>query len=481
MRFATEIVSSVRKAVGDRFLIIFRLSLLDLVEEGSTWEEVVQLAHRLEEAGVSIINTGIGWHEARVPTIATMVPRGAFAWVTEKIRKEVSVPTVTSNRINMPELAESILAEHKADLVSMARPLLADPDWVEKAEKQEARLINTCIGCNQACLDLVFQNKKASCLVNPQACNEDELEIVQAAVPRTIAVVGAGPAGLAFSTIAAQRGHQVTLFEKSAAIGGQFTIAARIPGKGEFLETLRYYTERLTQTGVDVRLGTLATVEDLTEYDHVVVCTGVQPRIPKIPGVESPNVVTYLDVLSGRVEIGPSAAIIGAGGIGFDVADFLTAPQGMGESASIEEYLEEWGIDTEGVARGGLRAPEKVESPRTIYLCQRKTGKLGANLGKTTGWIHRTTLKNRGVVFLPGCTYTGITENGLGIEKDGEHQELAVDHVILCAGQLSENALVAPLREKGRTVHQLGGADLAAELDARRAIDQGTRLAISID
>lgn len=478
IQFPLQIVRRMRAAVGDRFIIIFRLSMLDLVEDGSTWEEVVQLAKALESEGVSILNTGIGWHEARVPTIATMVPRGAYSWVTRRLRGEVSIPTVTSNRINMPDVAEDILAEGDADMVSMARPFLADPDWVIKASRNEADTINTCIACNQACLDLVFQNKRASCLVNPRACYESEMPILPTTQPIRVAVVGAGPAGMAYASTAAERGHQVTLYEKAPMIGGQFNIAARIPGKHEFLETIRYFGRRLQDTGVTIHLNTVANEKTLEAYDKVAMCTGVRPRTPVIEGIDHPTVLSYLDVLVERKPVGKRVAIIGAGGIGFDVAEFLCHTSE--EPETLDEYLAEWGVDTNHTHAGGLKEREVPESPREVYLCQRKTGKIGAGLGKTTGWIHRATLKNRGVHMMAGCTYVRIDDAGLHIQIDGKDEILEVDNVVICAGQLSANEMVVPLQKKGVSVDVLGGAALAAELDARRAIDEGVRMAIAL-
>ena len=476
IRFPIEIIRRMRAAVSDDFILIYRLSMLDLVKDGSSWEEIVQLAKAIEEAGASIINTGIGWHEARVPTIATMVPRAAYTWVTERLKGEVSLPLVTSNRINMPETAETVLARGDADMVSMARPFLADPDWVRKAEAGRPQEINTCIACNQACLDLVFQNKRASCMVNPLACYETEVSLEPTEEPKTIAVVGAGPAGLSFATTAADRGHTVTLFDSANEIGGQFNMAKRIPGKEEFKETLRYFETRIKQTGVMLRLETTATVENLSDgFDAVVLATGVTPRTLRLPGIEHPMVLSYVDVLKNNAPVGERVALIGAGGIGFDVAEFLSHSEGSG--SPIENYLSEWGVDPTMQTRGGLQAATNTETKREIFLCQRKAGKLGAKLGKTTGWIHRSALKKRAVTMLARCQYERIDDDGLHITIDGEARLLAVDNVVICAGQVSKRDLEGPLGEAGVAVHIIGGADQAGELDARRAFDQGTRLA----
>jgi len=476
IRFPIEIVRRMRKAVGDDFIIIYRLSMLDLVQDGSSWEEIVQLGKAIEAAGASIINTGIGWHEARVPTIATMVPRAAFTWVTQRMKGEVSIPLVTSNRINMPDVAEEVLARGDADLVSMARPLLADPDWVRKAEDDRAPAINTCIACNQACLDLVFQNKRASCLVNPLACYETEVTVEPTQAPQSIAVVGGGPAGLAYATTAASRGHRVTLFEAADAIGGQFNMAKKIPGKEEFNETLRYFGNRLVETGVEVRCGHRVVASDLTTgFDRVVVATGVTPRKLTLPGHDHPKVLSYIDVLRDGAKVGQSVAIIGAGGIGFDVGEYLTH-ESHGESV-VEAYLNEWGVDRQMDTRGGLKDAVALPPSRTVYLCQRRSGKLGAKLGKTTGWIHRTSLKKRKVEMLAECSYHRIDDDGLHLSVGGVERVLAVDHVVICAGQISARGLAAPLEAAGVKVDVIGGAFEAGELDARRAIDQGTRLA----
>jgi len=476
MRLAVEIVQRSREAVGDDFIIIYRLSMLDLVKGGSNWEEIVRLAKAIEAAGASIINTGIGWHEARIPTIATMVPRAAYTWVTARLRGEVSIPLVTSNRINMPDVAEQVLASGDADIVSMARPLLADPDWVLKAQEQRSDEINTCIACNQACLDLIFQNKRATCLVNPLACYETEITLQPTTAAKTIAVVGAGPAGLAYATTAASRGHKVTLFEAGESIGGQFHMARRIPGKEEFNETLRYYRRQLELHGVDVRLQTRATTDDLRDnFDVVILATGVHPRSIDLPGIDHPKVLSYVDVILGGKAVGDRVAIIGAGGIGFDVAEFLT--HSPSDAPPIDAYLDEWGIDRRMSERGGLKPAQRPTPPRQVTLCQRKVGKLGANLGKTTGWIHRTSLKHRKVAMLSNCSYEKIDDQGLHLRVGEKSQVLEVDHVVICAGQVPARELLEPLRQAGIKAQLIGGADESGELDARRAIDQGTRLA----
>ncbi|BAK75090.1 2,4-dienoyl-CoA reductase FadH1 [Pseudogulbenkiania sp. NH8B] len=481
IRFAIETVKAVRAAVGPNFIIIYRLSMLDLVKDGSIWDEVVQLAREIEKAGATLINTGIGWHEARVPTIATMVPRGGFAWVTKRLMGQVGIPLITTNRINTPEVAEEILASGCADMVSMARPFLADPEFVNKAAAGRGDEINTCIGCNQACLDHIFQGKLTSCLVNPRACRETELNLAPAATPKRLAVVGAGPAGLACATTAAERGHAVTLFDAAGEIGGQFNVAKKIPGKEEFHETLRYFARRLETTGVTVRLNTRVQADDLKDFDEVILATGIAPRLPAIPGIEHPKVLSYLDVLKHGKEVGRSVAIIGAGGIGFDTAEFLTH-EGTSSSLDAAAFMREWGVDMSGETAGGLapQGPQPHPSPRQVYLLQRKTSKVGEGLGKTTGWIHRESLKMKRVQMVSGVSYDRIDDAGLHVTIKGEPQLLAVDNVVVCAGQDPLRELVAPLQAIGKTVHLIGGADVAAELDAKRAIDQGVRLAAVI-
>ena len=479
MRFATEIVRRVREACGPDFIIIYRLSMLELVPEGSTWDEIVAQAKAIEAAGATILNTGIGWHEARVPTIATSVPRAAFAGVTAKLRPEVTLPLVATNRINMPDVAEGILAGGGADLVSMARPLLADPEWVNKARAGRADRINTCIACNQACLDHVFAQKKASCLVNPRACAETELVYTPTTAPRRIAVVGAGPAGLACATVAAERGHQVTLFDAADAIGGQFNLAKRIPGKEEFHETLRYFDRRLQDTGVEVRLSTPVDAAALAGFDAVVVATGILPRKVDFPGADHPKAIRYLDVLSGRVRPGGRVAIIGAGGIGFDVAEFLVH-DGPSSTLDRDRWLAEWGVAADFSGPGGLRPPQPEPPARQVWLLQRSPGKPGAKLGKTTGWIHRATLKAKQVAMLGGVSYLGLDDDGFRIRVDGQEQVLPVDHVVICAGQEPRRELFDALQAAGTAAHLIGGADVAAELDAKRAIAQGSRLAATL-
>ena len=481
IRFPLAVLRAVREAVGREFIIIYRLSMLDLVNNGSTWDEVEQLAAEVEKAGANIINTGIGWHEARVPTIATSVPRGGFAWVTKRLMGKVGIPLITTNRINTPEVAEDILAQGCADMVSMARPFLADPEFVIKAEQGRADEINTCIGCNQACLDHIFQGKLTSCLVNPRACRETELNYLPTATPKKLAVVGAGPAGLAFATIAAERGHDVTLFDAGSEIGGQFNVAKQVPGKEEFYETLRYFGRRIDKTGVKLQLNTRVAAADLAAFDEVILATGISPRQPPIAGIDHPKVLSYLDVLKHRREIGRKVAIIGAGGIGFDVAEYLTH-EGTRPSQDVPTFMKEWGVDMDVTTAGGLAAsgPQPHPSPREVYLLQRKSSKVGEGLGKTTGWIHRASLQMKNVTMIPGVSYDKIDDAGLHVTIKGEPQVLAVDNVIICAGQDPLRELQQPLLDAGKPVHLIGGADVAAELDAKRAIDQGARLAASI-
>ena len=476
-RFAVETVRRVRAATGPNFIIIFRLSMLDLIEAGSSWDEVVALAKAIEAAGATLINTGIGWHEARIPTIATMVPRAAFAWVTQRLMGEVKIPLITTNRINTPEIAESVLAAGCADMVSMARPFLADGDFLRKAAEDRADEINTCIGCNQACLDHVFVGKLASCLVNPRAGRETELLIEPATKPRKIAVVGAGPAGTACAATAAERGHQVTLFDAAASIGGQFHLARRIPGKEEFNETLRYFDRRLSKAGVARKLGHRVSAAELAQggYDHVVLATGIVPRQLDIPGHDHAKVLTYIELIEGSKTAGEKVAIIGAGGIGFDVGEFLTHADD--EKTELERFQSEWGIDPALNARGGLTTPQKESSPRQVWLLQRKTSRIGEGLAKTTGWIRRSLLKMRGVQMLSDVTYERIDNAGLHIRIGDDVQCLPVDTVVACAGQEPNRELEAGLRSAKIPYTLIGGADLAAELDAKRAIDQGTRLA----
>jgi len=480
MRFAVEIVRRIREACGPDFILIYRLSMLDLVDDGLAWDEVVQQAQAIEAAGATIINTGIGWHEARVPTIATSVPRAAFVDVTARLKPHVRVPLVATNRINMPDVAERVLASGAADMVSMARPLLADPHWVAKARDARVDEINTCIACNQACLDHVFENRRASCLVNPRACHETELVYGRSASPRRVAVVGAGVAGLACATVAAQRGHRVTLFEAADDIGGQFNLARRIPGKEEFDETIRYYRRRIALDGVELRVSTRATPESLDGFDDVVLATGVLPRAIAFPGSDDPRVLRYDEVLAGRATVGARVAIVGAGGIGFDAAEYL-AHDGVSPALDVAAWRREWGVDPQyTTVRGGLRSPERPAAAREIWLLQRTAGKPGARLAKTTGWIHRASLKARGVQALGGVQYVGFDDAGLHITVGGAPRTLAVDNVVLCAGQVSNNPLEAPLRAAGRHVHVIGGAALAAELDAKRAIAQGSRVAAAL-
>lgn len=478
MRLPLEIVRRVREAVGPEFIIIYRLSMLDLVEDGSSWDEVVLLAKEIEKAGATIINTGIGWHEARIPTIATKVPRAAFTKVTERLKGEVSIPLVTTNRINTPEVAEQVLAEGHADMVSMARPFLADPDFINKAAANRADEINTCIGCNQACLDHTFSGRLTSCLVNPRACYETELNFIPVHSAKRIAVVGAGPAGLAAATTAAERGHDVTLFDSASQIGGQFNVAKLIPGKEEFYETLRYFDKRIEATGVKLKLNTRVAAQDLAEFDEVLLATGIVPRVPAIPGVEHPKVIGYLDAILQRKPVGQKVAVIGAGGIGFDVSEFI-CHAGESTSTNTELFWKEWGIDPELQARGGIAGvrPQPHPPAREVYLLQRKPSKVGAGLGKTTGWIHRAGLATKQVKMLNGVEYLQIDDQGLHIRRGEEVSVLPVDTVILCAGQEPLRELQTGLEAAGKVVHLIGGADVASELDAKRAIDQGTRVA----
>ncbi|MFD0065661.1 FAD-dependent oxidoreductase [Streptomyces sp. NPDC056690] len=481
IRFPVEIVRRVRERVGTDFILIYRLSMIDLVPGGSTLEEVVQLAKEIEAAGATIINTGIGWHEARIPTIATSVPRGAYTFVTKKVMGEVSIPLVTTNRINTPEIAEELLADGCADMVSLARPLLADPDFVAKAQAERPETINTCIGCNQACLDHTFSGKITSCLVNPRACHETELVLAPTRLRKRVAVVGAGPAGLACAVSAAERGHAVTLFDAASEVGGQLNVARKVPGKEEFDETLRYYRAQLELHGVDVRLNTPVSAPDLTPdaYDEVVVATGVTPRTPEIAGLDHPSVVGYLDVLRDGAPVGERVAIVGAGGIGFDVAEYLTD---SGDKASQDPatYFRQWGVDMDYRDRGGLAKPDRPTPPRAVHLLQRKTSKVGAGLGKTTGWIHRTELRHRGVTMVAGATYDRIDDAGLHVTVDGNSTVIPVDTVVLCTGQDPARGLYDDLLAAGREAHLIGGADVAAELDAKRAIRQGTELAAAL-
>ncbi|MDR9827389.1 NADPH-dependent 2,4-dienoyl-CoA reductase [Vibrio sp. FNV 38] len=477
MRFPLEIVKSMRKAVGREFIIIFRLSMLDLVEQGSTFDDVVKLAQALEQAGVTIINTGIGWHEARVPTIATQVPRGAFTWVTEKVKPHVSIPVVTCNRINTPEDAEKILAAGQADMVSMARPFLADPYFVQKAQQDKSQLINTCIGCNQACLDNVFKGKAASCLVNPLACREAELKVEKTADTKTIAVVGAGPAGLACATTLAERGHRVDLIERNDRIGGQFRLAMQIPGKEEFRETIRYFANRIDETGVNLLLDTEADLVQLKEYDEVILATGVEPRKVSIEGIEdSEKVIDYQTLIREKVHVGDKVAIIGAGGIGVDVASMLTEPQGH----NLDDWLHDWGIDKQMEQPGGLYPFPDSIADKTVWLLQRRKGRVGKGPGKTTGWIHKRTLEKRGVNLVGGVSYTKIDHEGLHITLNGQSQLLEADKIVVCAGQESVRPFESQWSDLGDKLHIIGGADYAGELDAVRAIKQGVELAIKL-
>lgn len=487
MRFAIETVRRVREAVGEKFIIVYRMSLMDLVDGGQSWEEIEVLAKEIEAAGATIINTGIGWHEARVPTIVTSVPRAAFSFATEKLRKSVSIPVCASNRINTPEIAEKIIKDGEADMVSMARPLLADPFFVAKAEVGKGDEINTCIACNQACLDHTFQMKRASCLVNPRACHETELKYLPTKDKKRVAVIGAGPAGMAASTVLAERGHQVSLFDASGQIGGQFNIAKQVPGKDDFNETMRYFGKMIEKHNVDLRLNTWVEASDLISegFDEVIVATGISPRTPPIPGVEHSKVLSYLDVLRDKKEVGKKVAIIGAGGIGFDVGEFLVHQHAETPEAEKQQWYKEWGVDTTLTQRSGLVDAEVSAPQREVFLLQRKESSVGKNLGKTSGWVHRATLKQKHVTMIPGCQYDQIDDKGLHITVNGKSRILDVDNVILCAGQdsnrkLADALLDAGAEDKGMKVHVIGGADLAAELDAKRAIDQGSRLAAQI-
>jgi 2,4-dienoyl-CoA reductase (NADPH2) len=479
IQFPLDIIRRTREAVGENFILIFRLSMLDLVEEGNTWEETVHFAKEIEKAGATIINTGIGWHEARVPTIATMVPRGGFSWVTEKMMKEIKIPLITTNRINSPEKAEEILAKGHAHMVSMARPFLADPEIIKKAIEGREEEINTCIGCNQACLDHVFKQKTASCLVNPRACHETILNYTPTPAPKTIAVIGAGPAGLAAATVTAKRGHKVTLFETHTEIGGQFNIAKLIPGKEEFYETLRYFANEIKIHGVELKLNTKATATELKQFDEVIIATGIKPRQIKLKGIDNENVLDYEDVLKLSKPVGKKVAIIGAGGIGFDVAEFLSHE---GESPSLDTnlFLKEWGIDGTNSVRGGLLKPNPHPSPREITMLQRSDSKIGKDLGKTTGWIHRQSLKMKKVTMLNGVSYDKIDEKGIHITINEKKQLIEADTIVVCAGQLSVNLLHEELIKLGKTPHLIGGGKNAKKIDAQRAIREGSELGADI-
>ena len=481
IRFPLEIVKRIRQEVGSNFIIIFRLSMLDLVEGGSSWEEVVFLAKKLEKSGVSLINTGIGWHESRIPTIATMVPRGAFSWVTKRMMGEVNIPLITTNRINTPEKAEKILADGHADMVSLARPFLADPDFVNKAKENNSKEINTCIACNQACLDHAFKGKVASCLVNPLACHETEINLDKVIKSKKILVVGAGPAGLAYAVTAAKRGHQVTLMEKSNSIGGQFNMAKIIPGKEEFYETIRYFNNMLSKYNVNVKLNSTFDPNMAANYEYVALATGIIPRTPKIDGINHSKVVSYIDVLKGKVKIANSIAIIGAGGIGFDVAEYLSH-SGTSSSKETSLFMKEWGVDTSFIARGGVEGVKAdiTKNNRKIFLLQRRSGKVGANLGKTTGWIHRFSLRNKEVKMINGVSYELIDDSGLHILKNNQKKVLDVDQIIICAGQLSNNIYLEKTLKVNKNTELIGGAFEALELDAKKAIDQAVRSAAKV-
>ena len=483
MRLPIKLVEETRAAVGKEFIIIYRLSMLDLVENGSSWEEIVQLGKAIEKAGATIINTGIGWHESRIPTIATSVPRAAFTWVTKKMKAEIKIPLITSNRINMPDTAEKVLAEGHADMISMARPFLADPEWVNKAKAEKSDEINTCIGCNQACLDHVFQRKVASCLVNPRACHETELNFTTTKHKKKIAVIGAGPAGLASATIASQRGHEVTLFDASSEIGGQFNMAKQIPGKEEFYETLRYFKKQIEIHNVTLKLNTKVSLSDLKDsnFEEIILATGIQPRTLNIEGSKHQKVLSYIDVLKHKKQVGKRVAVIGAGGIGFDVSEYLSH-KGDSTSLNVDAWLKEWGIDKTLKARSGIEGIEaSIEtSPREIFMFKRSKGKFGGNLGKTTGWIHRASLKKKNVQFIGEVTYQKIDDDGLHYTQNNTQKLLKVDHIVVCAGQTPLKELYEPLIDLGKKVHVIGGADFASELDAKRAIDQGARLAAKL-
>lgn len=479
-RLAVETVKQTRARVGENFIIIYRLSMLDLVEDGAPWEEVVYLAKEIEKAGATIINTGIGWHEARVPTIATSVPRAAFTWITKRMKSEVNIPLITTNRINMPDVAEKVLSEGHADMVSMARPFLADADFVNKAANDQADQINTCIACNQACLDHVFQNKRASCLVNPVACYETELTFEPVKTKKKLAVIGAGPAGLAFSTYAAERGHEVHLFDQASEIGGQFNYAKQVPGKEEFYETLRYFSKRIELTGVNLHLNTRFESDRVIadKFDEVIMATGIKPRELNMPGSDHEKVLSYLDVLKEHKPVGEKVAIIGAGGIGFDVAEYLVEQEGL--TTKPEKWLAHWGIDKQYATAGALMQPQIEHCEREVYLLQRKASKVGAGLGKTTGWIHRSSLKNHKVKMMNAVTYEKIDDKGLHISIGEKSQCLDVDNIIVCAGQEPLRELQQSLENTGKPVHLIGGAFVAAELDAKAAIRQGAELAAEI-
>lgn len=494
-RIAEEILNRCRQEAGDDFIIIYRLSMMDLLPSGNAWSEVVEQARMAEANGATLINTGIGWHEARIPTIATMVPRGAFSWVTARMRPELNIPVITTNRINTPEVAEAILARGEADMVSMARPFLADAEFVKKAHEGRSNEINICIACNQACLDHTFAGKHSTCLVNPRACRETELNYLPVKEVKAIAVVGAGPAGLAFATVAGKRGHSVSLFDQGSEIGGQFNMAKRIPGKEEFSASLDYYRGELERSGVKLNLDTRVSADDLEGFDEVVLATGVYPRKINLPGIDHARVVSYIEVLQRKVEIGKKVAVIGAGGIGFDVAEFLchaggihgpgqdnSYHEGIKAAQSVDAFNREWGIDQSLVAKGGVEGvkPLPPESPRQVWLLQRKPGKPGKTLGKTTGWIHRLTLRHRGVKMLGNVSYERIDDEGLHIAVDGKPQILDVDHIVICAGQVSNRDLAEECQARGVVCHIIGGAEKAAELDAKYAIREGSELAATL-